>query len=158
MSDLWILQRQGGAIYAIGDKIHAPPPATLYVGETDRPDKERGHEHGVVSHADSIKCHSMAPFEVELPPSNTTTTTKMSQIIIDSLISIHDSYFNFCIAKDTTAKNPPEQQNCQQMILMQFFNHFFHQIVLDTTSVFCIKFAVSAAYKSLRNGDAVIIC
>ena len=33
-----------GAIYAINDKIHAPPPATLYVGETDRPDKERGHE------------------------------------------------------------------------------------------------------------------
>ena len=64
-----------GAIYAIGDKIHAPPPATLYVGETDRPDKERGHEHRVVSHADSTKCHSMAPFEVELPPNNTITTT-----------------------------------------------------------------------------------
>ena len=47
---------------------------------------------------------------------------KMTQIVIsfDSLISIHDSYFNFCIAKDTTAKNPPKQRNRQQMILMQF--------------------------------------
>ena len=47
---------------------------------------------------------------------------KMSQILIlfDSLISIHGSYFIFCIAKDTTAKNPPKQINRQQMILMQF--------------------------------------
>ena len=47
---------------------------------------------------------------------------KMPQIVIsfDSLISIHDSYFNFCIAKDTTAKNPPKQRNRQQIILMQF--------------------------------------
>ena len=47
---------------------------------------------------------------------------KMLQIVIlfDSLISIHDGYFIFCIAKDTSAKNPPKQGNRQQMILMQF--------------------------------------
>ena len=47
---------------------------------------------------------------------------KMSQIVIlfDRLISIHDSYLFFCIAKDTTAKNPAKQRNRQQMILMQF--------------------------------------
>ena len=47
---------------------------------------------------------------------------KMSQIVIsfDSLISIHDIYFNFCIDKDTTANNPPKKINRQQMILLQF--------------------------------------
>ena len=52
---------------------------------------------------------------------------KMLQIVIlfDSLISIHDSYFIFCIAKDTTAKNSPKQRNRQEMILMQFEHLFF---------------------------------
>ena len=52
---------------------------------------------------------------------------KMSQIVIsfDSLISIQDSYFIFCLAKDTTANNPPKQKNRQQMILLQFYHLFF---------------------------------
>ena len=47
---------------------------------------------------------------------------KMSQIVIlfASLISIHDSYFIFCIGKETTAKNPSKQINRRQMILIEF--------------------------------------
>ena len=62
----------------------------------------------------------------------------------------------FGIAKDTTAKNPPTQINHQQMILIQL-TPAFHRIFLENTSFFSIKFAVSAAYKSLHNGDTVII-
>ena len=70
-----------GAIYDVVDKIHAPPPKSLYVGETDRPEKERGCEHRVISHADSKKCHSLTPFEVEeeQPPQPIPATTRRSQ-------------------------------------------------------------------------------
>ena len=72
------------------------------------------------------------------------------------LISINDSYLNFCIAKDTTAKNPPKTKKSPTNDFNAILTPVFHQIVLDTISVFWIKFAVSAAYKSLRNGDTVI--
>ena len=84
---------------------------------------------------------------------------KMSQIVISfhGLISIHDIYFNFCIDKDTTAKNPSKTKKSPTNDFNAILAPVFHQIVLDTISVFCINFAVSAAYKSLRNGDTVII-
>ena len=62
----------------------------------------------------------------------------------------------FGIAKDTTAKNPPTQRKSPTNDFNAILTPVFQRIVLDNTSVFCIKFAVSAAYKSLRNGDTVI--
>ena len=84
---------------------------------------------------------------------------KMSQIVISfhSLISIHDIYLNFCIDKDTTVKNPAKLKKSPKNDFNASLAPVFNQIVLDTISVFYINFAVSAAYKSLCNGDTVII-
>ena len=83
----------------------------------------------------------------------------MSQIVISfhSLISIHDSYLNFCIAQDTTSKNPPETKKSPTNDFNGILTPVFHQIGLDTTSVFCIKFTVSAAYKSCIKVGVMVI-
>ena len=44
-----------GAIYKAGRKRHTGK----YVGETDRATKDRGYEHKVVSHKDSVESHSL---------------------------------------------------------------------------------------------------
>ena len=84
---------------------------------------------------------------------------KMAQIVISfhRLISIDDIYFNFCIDKDTTAKNPLKTKKLQTNDFNAILTPVFRQIVLDTISVFVLNFAVSAAYKRLCNDDTVII-
>ena len=51
---------------------------------------------------------------------------------------------------------PPKQTKKPKNDFNAILAPVFHQIVLDTISIFCINFAVSASYKSLRNGDTVI--
>ena len=58
-----------GVIYDVDCRVHTTEPGkTLYIGETDRPQKERGCEHRIISNSDATKCHSCVPFEVNAPP------------------------------------------------------------------------------------------
>ncbi len=60
-----------GAIYETDCKKH---PEADYVGETDRATKSRGYEHGIISHRDSKRSHSIAEEivqEEEIPSTST---------------------------------------------------------------------------------------